>query len=172
MLGVVMLAQALTLVVSGPATSPEYLPLRVAAAEGYFVREGLSVTLETTRAEPGAITIELPFRADLTQQHGFLHAGIITTIVDSACGYAAFSLMPPDAAVLTIEYKINFLAPAAGDRFLATGRVVRPGQAITVCTGDVHAVREGHAGHEGSEKLIATMQATLITLLNRGTLVG
>src|SRR5262249_42287659 len=89
---------------------------------------------------PGAVAMELPFRSDLTQQHGFLHAGIVTTIADSACGYAAFSLMPAKAAVLTVEYKVNLLAPAKGERLIARGRVLKPGRTLTVCAGDVFAV--------------------------------
>ena len=91
------------------------------------------------RVDPGVVKVALPYRADLTQQHGFLHAGIVATILDSACGYAAFSLMPRDVAVLTVEYKINLLRPAQGDRFVAIGRVVRAGQTITVYSGVVAA---------------------------------
>lgn len=119
-----------------------------------------------TKVAPGAVEIELPYREDLTQQHGFLHAGIVTTIVDSACGYAAFSLMPADAAVLTIEYKVNFVAPAAGERMIARGRVVKPGRTATVCAGDVFAVVDGQ------ERLVATMLATMIMLRERADLRG
>src|SRR5438128_263647 len=76
----------------------------------------------------GEVEIDLPFSAALTQQHGFVHAGVIATIVDTACGYAALTLMPMDAAVLTTEFKLNLLSPAKGDRFIAAGRVVRPGR--------------------------------------------
>lgn len=107
---------------------------------------------------PGEVEIELPFRADLTQQHGFLHAGVVTTIVDSACGYAAYSLMPADASVLTVEYKVNLLAPAAGQRFLARGTVIKPGRTLTVCEGQVHAL-DGE-----KRKLIATMSATMMAV--------
>lgn len=93
------------------------------------------------RVEPGRVEIELPFRADLTQQHGFLHAGITTTIADSAGGYASFSLMPPGSSILTIEYKVNLLAPAAGERFLAVGKVLRPGRRITTCEIEVVAIQ-------------------------------
>jgi len=110
---------------------------------------------------PGEVTIELPFRADLTQQHGFLHAGVVTTIADSACGYAALSLMVPAAAVLTVEYKVNLLAPARGDRVIARGRVLRPGRTITVCEADVVAV------HAGGEQPVATMLATMIAVRER-----
>lgn len=113
------------------------------------------------RVAPGEVDIHLPFRADLTQQHGFLHAGIVTAIVDSACGYAALSLMPPGAGVLTVEYKVNLLAPAAGTHMIARGRVTKPGRTITVCTGDVYAYRDGQ------EKLVATMMATMMALHER-----
>ena len=110
---------------------------------------------------PGVVEIELPFRGDLCQQDGFLHAGIVTTIVDSACGYAAFTLMPNDARVLSVEFKINFLAPAIGDRFIARGRVARAGRTITVCTGEVVAPT-GDA-----ERSIALMQATMMAVYSR-----
>jgi len=90
-----------------------------------------------------------------------LHAGIVSTIVDSACGYAAFSLMPEGAGVLTIEYKVNFLAPAAGESFRAVGRVTKAGRTITVCTGDVFAQQDGQ------ERLVVTMLATIMTITNR-----
>ncbi len=133
-----------------------------------FDRQAAMATIgaRLVRVTAGEVTIELPFRPDLTQQHGFLHAGIVTAIVDTACGYAAYSLMPEDAAVLTVEYKVNFLAPAAGERLVATGRVVKAGQTITVCAGDVVAI----AG--GQEKLIATMQATMMTMKDRPALQG
>jgi uncharacterized protein (TIGR00369 family) len=115
---------------------------------------------------PGNVVIELPFRADLTQQHGFIHAGIISTIADSACGYAAFTLMPPDAAVLTVEFKINLLAPARGERFIARARVVRSGRTLSTCAADVVAVEHGE------ERLAATMLATVMTVLDRPGLSG
>jgi uncharacterized protein (TIGR00369 family) len=107
---------------------------------------------------PGAVEIELPFRADLCQQDGFLHAGIVTKIVDSACGYAAYTLMPHGARVLSVEFKINFLAPAVGNRFIARGRVARAGRTITVCTGEVIATK-GDA-----ERSIALIQATMMAV--------
>ncbi len=107
---------------------------------------------------PGQVEIELDFRDDLTQQDGYLHAGITTAIVDSACGYAALSLMPADSGVLTVEYKVNFVAPARGEKFVATGRVVRPGRTLTLCIGEVNAM-EG-----GSATLIAVMQTTMMRL--------
>lgn len=110
---------------------------------------------------PGEVTIRLPFRNDLTQQHGFLHAGIVTAIVDSACGYAAFSLMPAESSVLTIEFKVNLLAPAKGSGFLAKGTVIESGKTITVCAGEVYALSAD------TQKLIATMTATIMTLHKR-----
>jgi uncharacterized protein (TIGR00369 family) len=107
---------------------------------------------------PGACEIELPFRRDLCQQHGYLHAGITTMIADSAAGYAAFSLMPPGASVLTVEFKVNLMAPAAGERFLARGSVVRPGRKLLVVETEVAALEHGR------EKPIAQMLATMMCL--------
>lgn len=109
-----------------------------------------------TRVEQGEVTIELPFRSDLTQQHGFLHAGMVTIIVDTACGYAALTQMPASAAVLTTEYKINFLSPAEGEKLIARGRVLKPGRSLTVCYGEVHAIKDV------KEKMVATMLATMM----------
>jgi uncharacterized protein (TIGR00369 family) len=110
----------------------------------------------------GAIDIELPFRADLTQQHGFLHAGVVTTMVDSACGFAAFTLMPAGAAVLTIEFKVNLLSPARGEALIATGRVLRAGRNVTVCQGEAW-MRSGD-----ERKQVAQMLATLMTVRDSG----
>jgi uncharacterized protein (TIGR00369 family) len=133
-----------------------------------FSRQTALVTIGAKLASvrPGAIEIELPYRADLCQQHGFIHAGIVATIVDTACGYAAFSLMPPDAGVLSIEFKVNLLAPAAGAKLIARGRVKKAGRTITVCEGDVFTVRDGQ------ERLIATMLATMMTILGRHDVIG
>lgn len=111
---------------------------------------------------PGRVEILLPFREELTQQHGFIHAGIITAIADSACGYAALSLMPPGVGVLTIEFKVNLLRPAAGARFVARGQVVKPGQTIMVCSGEVVAERE-----DGTTSAVALMQATMMVVRGR-----
>jgi uncharacterized protein (TIGR00369 family) len=108
--------------------------------------------------EPGVADVVLPFRDDLTQQDGFLHAGIVAAVADSACGYAAHSLMPATARVLSIEFKLNLLAPAVGERIEARGRVIRAGRTITVCRADVMAITDG------SEKLIATMTGTMMTV--------
>ena len=118
------------------------------------------------RVEPGEVEIEMPYRADFTQQNGFVHGGIVTAIVDSACGYAALSLSAPGTAVLTVEYKVNFLAPAKGDRLLARGEVVRPGSTVTVCKGDVVAY-DG-----GDEKVVASMLTTMMLMPNRSDLAG
>jgi uncharacterized protein (TIGR00369 family) len=128
-----------------------------------FERQQVMVTLgaRMTRIEPGEVEIRLPYREDLTQQHGFLHAGIVATILDSACGYAAFSLMPAQAAVLSVEYKINLLRPAAGETFIARGRVIKPGRTLTVSSGDTFALTDGR------EELIATMVGTIMTLYDR-----
>jgi uncharacterized protein (TIGR00369 family) len=116
-----------------------------------------------TQVEPGAVDIELSKRDDLTQQHGFLHAGVLASIADSACGYSALTLMPAGSAVLSVEFKINLLSPAAGERFVARGRVIRPGKSVTVTWGDVTAYTS-----DGSEKLVATMVGTMMTVQNRG----
>lgn len=106
--------------------------------------------------QPGLVEFRLPFDARLTQQDGFLHAGVVTALVDTACGYAAFSMMAPHSRVLTVEYKINFVSPASGERFLARGMVLKAGKTITTCEGKVYAY-QGEA-----EKLVAVMQATMI----------
>ena len=113
---------------------------------------------------PGEAVIELPFSSHLTQQHGFLHAGAITSIVDSACGYAALSVMPEGAAVLTVEFKINLMKPAAGSMFRATGKVLKSGKSLTVCSGIVEA------NNENQWSTIAVMQATMMAVVGRQTL--
>lgn len=117
---------------------------------------------ELTRIEPGVIEISLTYRPDLTQQHGYVHAGIVTTIADSACGYAAYSLMPPDSDVLAVEFKVNLLRPAKGDRFVARAEVIKPGKTLTVVRADVVAI----AGGEDRE-LVATMLGTMMRLPRR-----
>jgi len=98
---------------------------------------------ELTRVEPGRVEIELSHRLDLTQQHGYIHAGIVGTIADSAGGYAGYTLMPADSSVLSVEYKINLLAPADGDRLVASGQVVRSGRTLTVCDLEVVVLKGG-----------------------------
>jgi len=118
------------------------------------------------RVEPGQVEIQLPYRDDLTQQHGFLHAGVVTAVLDSSCGYAAFSLMPPGTGVLSVEFKVNLLAPAKGEMLLARGRVVRAGRTITVCQAD------GVMLSDGCEIPVATMLATIMTVTARPEVVG
>lgn len=111
---------------------------------------------ELSRIEPGVVEIDLRYRSDLTQHHGYLHAGIVATIADSACGYAAYSLMPAGSEVLSVEFKINLLRPARGEHFQARAQVVKAGKTLTVVRADVVSI----SGEE--EQLIATMQATMI----------
>ena len=110
-----------------------------------------------TRVAPGEVEIELPFKDSLTQQHGYMHGGVVTAIADSACGYAALSLFPAGAEVLTVEYKVNFLAPATGPRLVARGRVIRRGRTISVCACDVIAVGDPIETH------VALMVATMVS---------
>ena len=133
-----------------------------------FACQGAMQTLGASLGlmEPGAVDIELEWAAGLTQQHGFLHAGVVAAALDSACGYAGFTLMAADAAVLTIEFKINLLAPARGERFRMEGRVIKPGRTITVCEGRAFAI-------DGSqEKLVATMGCTLMAVTGRTDIQG
>ena len=125
-----------------------------------FTRQRLMATVgaRLTEVSPGEVVIELPFREDLTQQHGYLHAGIVTSVADSACGYAALTLMPEEAEVVSVEFKINLLSPALGERFVARGRVVRAGRNLTVCAGDVFAV------DAGASKLVASMLGTMMAV--------
>ena len=121
-----------------------------------------SLGISIVELKSGSVELEMPFPAAFTQQHGFVHAGIITTALDSACGYAAFSLMPADVAVLTVEFKTNLLAPAAGERFRFRADVLKPGRTLTVCEG------RAYAHHGQSVKLVATMSATLMAVAERG----
>jgi len=125
-----------------------------------FARQGAMRLIGARLAEvrPGYCAIELPYRADLTQQHGYVHAGIISAIVDTAGGYAGFTLFPEDASVLTVEYKLNLLAPAVGERLIAQAEVVKPGRTLAITRGEVYA----HAG--GKRTLCAIMQQTLVVM--------
>ncbi len=117
-----------------------------------------TIGAEMTKVAPGEVHIQLPFSSALTQQHGYIHAGIITSIVDSACGFAAYTLMPASSGVLTVEYKVNLLSPAKGEMFIGIGRVIKPGRTLTVCNGEVLALEKGE------QKLIAAMQATMMAV--------
>jgi uncharacterized protein (TIGR00369 family) len=149
-----------------PVTPPD--PDYASRVRASFDRQPAMATIgaRLTHVAPGEVDIELPFRADLTPQHGFIPAGIVSTILDSACGYAAFTLMPVDAAVLSIEFKVNLLAPAQGERIIARGRVVRAGRTISVCSGDAFAVRDGQERH------VATMTGTMMTVIGRDGIAG
>jgi uncharacterized protein (TIGR00369 family) len=111
-----------------------------------------------TRVEPGVIEITLPYRNDLTQQHGYIHAGVITTIADSACGYAAYTLMPPGSDVLAVEFKVNLMRPAKGETFVARAEVIKSGRTLTVVRADVHALTGAQ------RELVAIMQGTMMRL--------
>ena len=147
-------------------TPRDWQPAEPAAAEiverirADFARQRLMATMGAVlgAVRVGEVEIELPFREELTQQNGYLHAGAVTAIVDSACGYAAYTLMPAASDVLSVEFKVNLLAPAVGERFVASGRVLRSGRTLTVCAGEVFAVQGD------SHKLIAALQGTMIAV--------
>jgi uncharacterized protein (TIGR00369 family) len=126
-----------------------------------FGRQALMATIgaQLVSVAPGAVEIRLPFGRHLTQQNDFLHAGVITTILDSACGYAALSVAPENAEVLSVEFKVNLLSPAVGESFVARAQVKRAGKTLTVCTADAFALSKGN------EKLVATMQATIMNMI-------
>lgn len=134
-----------------------------------FARQQAMATIgaELTKVTPGIVEIEMPYQPSLTQQHGFIHAGIISAALDSACGYAAYSLMPADAGVLTIEFKVNLLAPGKGERFLFRGSVTKPGRTIIVADGQAYAF-----SGSGEARLIATMTGTMMTVTGRSDVAG
>ena len=115
---------------------------------------------ELTTVAQGAVEIRLPFSPTLTQQNGYLHAGAIAAVLDSACGYAALTMAADDKEVLSVEFKLNLLAPATGDAFAARAQVKKAGRTLTVCTADAFAISDG----TGKEKLVATMLATIIAV--------
>jgi uncharacterized protein (TIGR00369 family) len=125
-----------------------------------FARQGAMATLgaELIAVEPGYCAIALVPRPEVAQQHGYVHAGVVAAIVDSAGGYAGFTLFPPNASVLTVEYKLNLLAPAQGERLVAEGFVVKPGRTLAITRGEVHAERDGR------RTLVAIMQQTLMVM--------
>jgi uncharacterized protein (TIGR00369 family) len=145
---------------------PDFQPVDAQFAErvrASFARQSAMATIGASIVDvrPGQVVIELPYAAHLTQQHGFLHGGILGAALDSACGYAGSTLMSAEVGVLSIEYKINFLAPAKGQRFRMVGTVVKPGRTISVVEGRAFAI-EGER-----EKLVATMQTTLMAIAGR-----
>ncbi len=129
-----------------------------------FARQAFMASLgaRLTVVEPGRVVIAMPYRADLAQQHGFVHAGALAAIADSACGYAALSLMPAGMAVLSVEFKVNLLKPAAGDEFVAEAKVVRAGRTLTVCTAEVTA-----RGKDGATAVVALMTGTMMAVAGR-----
>lgn len=128
-----------------------------------FSRQQFMIMLGASIADlkPGYCEVHVPYRADLTQQHNFFHAGVSGAIADSAAGYAAFSLMPADASVLTVEYKLNLVAAARGDRLVARARVLRSGRTLKVCASDVYVIQDGR------ETLCATSLSTIMTMVGK-----
>ncbi|MGI9481749.1 MAG: PaaI family thioesterase [Hyphomicrobiales bacterium] len=127
-----------------------------------FSRQSLMTLFgaELVRVRPGEVEVELPQNPALLQQHGFFHAGVTTSIADTAAGYAALTLFKPDSEVLTTEYKVNLLAPAKGEKLVARGRVLKPGRTLTICKSDVVAMADG------GETLVATALLTMIQVEN------
>lgn len=123
----------------------ELAPEHAEAVRSSFARQGIMAHLgaKLERVEPGLVEISLPYRKELSQQHGYFHAGVVATVADSAAGYAAFSLMPPGSSVLSVEFKVNLIAPADGQRLLARGKVIRSGRTITVCAMEVEVEKDG-----------------------------
>jgi uncharacterized protein (TIGR00369 family) len=148
---------------SSPRFEPKH-PAYRAVASATFDRQQAMRTLgmAISRLEAGEVDLMMPYSQAWTQQNGFVHAGIITAGLDTACGIAAFTLMPADCDVLTVEFKTNLLAPARGERFVFRAHVVKPGRTLTVCEA------QAFADHDGVENLIATMTGTLMALPRRG----
>ena len=139
--------------------NPNYRAIAAATFERQQAMQTLGISI--SRLEPGEVDLSMSYSPALTQQNGFVHAGIVTAGLDTACGIAAFTLMPPGCDILTVEFKTNLLAPAKGERFAFRASVVKPGRTLTVCEAQAFA----QAG--GSEILIATMTGTLMALVGR-----
>ncbi len=142
-------------------------PAWEARVRASFARQPMMETIGAVleRVAPGEVDVRLPLREAISQHHGFVHAGALTTAVDTACGYAALTLMPPGAGVLSVEFKVSLLAPGRGDSLLARGWVVKPGRNVTFCQGEVFAVDRGAA------RLVATMSATMAVVQGRPDVV-
>ena len=140
--------------------NPDYRAVATATFDRQQAMRTLGISI--ARLDAGEVDLTMPYSQAWTQQNGFLHAGIITAGLDTACGIAAFTLMPADCDVLTVEFKTNLLAPARGERFVFRAHVVKPGRTLTVCEAQAFAV------HGGTENLIATMTGTLMALPRRG----
>jgi uncharacterized protein (TIGR00369 family) len=133
-----------------------------------FARQGIMAHIGAVLdvVQPGHVEISLPFLPELSQQHGFFHAGVISTIADSAGGYAGFTLFPPEAGILTVEFKINLMAPADGERAIAVGDVIRSGRTLTVCRIEAFVEKGGRRTH------CATGTQTLMSLVGRAGVQG
>jgi uncharacterized protein (TIGR00369 family) len=141
--------------------NPNYRAIATDTFERQIAMRTLGISI--ARLEPGEVELAMAYSRDLTQQNGFVHAGIITAGLDSACGIAAFTLMPVGSDILTVEFKTNLLAPARGERFAFRATVVKPGRTLTVCEG------RAYAEHDGIETLVATMTGTLMALPRRAS---
>ena len=141
--------------------NPDYREIATDTFERQIAMRTLGISI--ARLEPGEVDLAMAYSPDLTQQNGFVHAGIITAGLDSACGIAAFTLMPVGSDILTVEFKTNLLAPARGKRFAFRATVVKPGRTLTFCEG------RAYAEHDGAEILIATMTGTLMALPRRAS---
>jgi uncharacterized protein (TIGR00369 family) len=141
--------------------NPDYRRIATDTFERQCAMRTLGISI--VRLEPGEVELAMAYSADLTQQNGFVHAGIITAGLDSACGIAAFTLMPAGSDILTVEFKTNLLAPARGQRFAFRATVVKPGRTLTVCEG------RAYAEEDGNETLVATMTGTLMALPRRAS---
>jgi uncharacterized protein (TIGR00369 family) len=139
--------------------NPDYRKAAATTFEGQQAMRTLGIGI--ARLEPGEVDLAMPYSRDLTQQNGFVHAGIITAGLDTACGIAAFTLMPSGCDILTVEFKTNLLAPASGERFAFRAHVVKPGRTLTVCEA------RAYAQTDGGETLVATMTGTLMALVPR-----
>lgn len=139
--------------------NPEFRAIATDTFERQRAMHTLGISI--ARMEPGEIDLAMGYSPELTQQNGFVHAGVITAALDSACGIAAFTLMPAGTDILTVEFKTNLLAPAKGERFAFRAAVVKPGRTLTICEARAYAV------HDGVETLIATMSATMMALPRR-----
>jgi uncharacterized protein (TIGR00369 family) len=141
------------------ALDPDFAKRTHASFERQAFMKTIGATLE--QVEPGFVEIHLPINPAISQQHGFVHAGAVASIADSACGYAAFTLMPADAGVLAVEFKINLMAPAKGERLIARGRVLRAGRTLSVCQADIVALSED------GETTVALLTSTVMTVRDR-----
>ena len=139
--------------------NPEFRAIATDTFERQRAMHTLGISI--ARMEPGEVDLAMAYSPELTQQNGFVHAGVITAALDSACGIAAFTLMPAGTDILTVEFKTNLLAPAKGERFAFRAAVVKPGRTLTICEARAYAV------HDGVETLIATMSATMMALPRR-----